>query len=223
MLAAISPRSPPDTFPPTKYALREPNGLLAVGGDLSCERLIAAYTRGIFPWYSDGDPVLWWTPSPRSVLYPQSIRISRSLRKTIRQARYSIHVNQAFDEVISACAAPRRDGAGTWIDSAMNRAYRALHREGFAHSIESWDDEGLAGGLYGVAIGQVFFGESMFARRPDASKVALAHLCTMGYSLIDCQLASPHLERMGATSINRQAFERELAALTPLPVVTHAI
>lgn len=223
MLAAIPPSSPPDTFPPTKYALLEPNGLLAVGGDLSCERLIAAYTRGIFPWYSEGDPLLWWTPSPRSVLYPHAFRMSRSLKKTIRRARYSIRVNHAFDEVIAACAGPRRSGAGTWIDSAMNNAYRALHRQGFAHSIESWDDEGLAGGLYGVAIGQVFFGESMFARRDDASKVALAHLCTMGYALIDCQLASAHLDRMGATCIDRHEFEQALAALTSLPAVTHAV
>ena len=216
MLAYIPPRSPPDTFPPTRDALREPNGLLAVGGDLSTERLVEAYRRGIFPWYSDGDPLLWWSPNPRSVLYPQDIRISRSLRKTIRQGRYEVRIDTAFDEVIFACAQPRKDHAGTWIDSEMDAAYRELHQAGFAHSIESWDSDGLAGGLYGVAIGRVFFGESMFARRSDASKVALAHLCTMGFELIDCQLASAHLERMGATTIERQQFERHLAELTDL-------
>lgn len=211
MLAYIPPRSPADTFPPTRDALREPNGLLAVGGDLSAERLLAAYSRGIFPWYSDGDPLLWWTPDPRTVLVPETLRISRSLGKRIRSGRFTVRIDTRFDDVVRACAAPRAtDTGGTWIDEEMREAYGRLHARGYAHTVESWRDGQLVGGLYGVALGRIFFGESMFARESDASKVALAHLCSLGFGLIDCQMASAHLTRLGATQIRRRAFEDAL-------------
>jgi leucyl/phenylalanyl-tRNA--protein transferase len=219
MLFYIPPRSPGNTFPPSTDALREPNGLLAVGGDLSPERLMSAYQRGIFPWYSDGDPLLWWTPNPRAVLYPASLKISRSLRKRIRSNQFEIRIDTSFDAVVAACAGPRRSESGTWIDNEMAKAYGRLHALGFAHCVEAWEDNELVGGLYGVGVGHVFFGESMFARATDASKVALAHLCSTDVELIDCQLASNHLRSLGAHDIPRHEFEAELSRLCHRPNV----
>lgn len=196
----------PDDFPDPTYALSEPNGLLAAGGDLSVARLLAAYRRGIFPWFSEGQPILWWSPAPRAVLLPRDIRVSRSLRKTLRQGRFEITVNAAFNQVIRECAAPRRDGDGTWITPNMIAAYQRMHSLGYAHSVECWHGGGLAGGLYGVALGRVFFGESMFSRVSDASKVALVHLRDMDFQMIDCQVPSGHLARLGARNVSREAF-----------------
>lgn len=203
-------------FPPTSEALEYPNGLLAVGGDLSPPRLIAAYRRGIFPWYQAPEPVLWWSPDPRSVLYPDELHISRSLRKTLRQDHFTLDADQRFRAVINACADRRRNAEGTWIDEAMVEAYCELHQGGLAHSIEVYDSHGeLAGGLYGIALGRVFFGESMFSRVTDASKVALVALVWLlrrsGFRLIDCQVESDHLNSLGARNIPRLDFERELA------------
>lgn len=206
-----------DYFPPTAEALDYPNGLLAVGGELNTERLIAAYRRGIFPWYQAPEPVLWWTPDPRSVLYTDELHVSRSLRRTLRRDRFALAADRDFRAVISACADTRRDAEGTWIDGAMLEAYCALHERGLAHSIEVYDDRAgaLVGGLYGIALGRVFFGESMFSRASDASKVALVALVWLlrrrGYRLIDCQVESGHLNSLGARNISRLAFERELA------------
>ncbi|MEM7251456.1 MAG: leucyl/phenylalanyl-tRNA--protein transferase [Pseudomonadota bacterium] len=208
--------APPEAFPPVSHALKEPDGLLAVGGDLAPARLIEAYARGIFPWYSDGQPILWWSPDPRAILVPEDLRISRSLSKRARNGGFAITVDRAFADVIAACAGPRRGESGTWITSDMDRAYRELHRLGIAHSIECWHDGQLVGGLYGVKLGGVFFGESMFTRMPDASKVALMALCgaptaavidTLGpVTLIDCQQTSAHLLTLGAKAIPRDAF-----------------
>lgn len=203
-------------FPPTSEALDEPNGLLAVGGDLSVERLLNAYRHGIFPWYEEPQPILWWTPDPRSVLFPDELHISRSLRKTLRSSVFKLAVDQQFFAVMQACAELRGDGLGTWIDDEMTDAYRRLHHRGYAHSIEvSTSDGKLVGGLYGVAIGAVFFGESMFARQTDASKVALVSLVNIlqrgKFHMIDCQVASDHLNSLGATSISRLDFEQRLA------------
>ena len=196
----------PDDFPHVDFALAEPNGLLAVGGDLSPERLLAGYRRGIFPWFSEGQPILWWSPDPRTVLVPERINVRRSLRKTLRQGRFELSTDQAFSEVVSSCAAPRHDQDGTWITPDMIRAYENLHQCGFAHSVEAWQKGRLVGGLYGVALGRLFFGESMFSRSPDASKAALVHLCSLGFELIDCQLPNPHLYFMGAQDISRRDF-----------------
>jgi len=219
---------PPDDadagFPDANLALAEPDGLLAAGGDLSPERLLDAYRKGIFPWYSDGQPILWWSPNPRTVLYPDQPKISRSLRKVLRQGRFALSYDRAFERVIAACAAPRSEEAGTWITDAMMQAYTKLHRLGHAHSIECWLDGELVGGLYGVSIGRVFFGESMFSRARDASKVAFVQLANQladwQYGLIDCQVYSPHLASLGARSIPRKQFlERldELCKLDPAP------
>ena len=204
-------------FPTTDRALADPDGLLAIGGDLNPERIVSAYRRGIFPWYSDGQPILWWTPARRSVLRPTDCRISRSLAKTIRNAGFRVTWDEDFDAVLEACAAPRVHQVGTWITSEMKRAYHNLHHRGTAHSLECWHDDVLVGGLYGVALGRVYFGESMFSTMRDASKVAFAELCRMlgewGYELIDCQIHTPHLERLGACSIRRASFEAQLRAL----------
>jgi len=194
-----------------------PEGLLAVGGDLSRQRLLLAYRQGIFPWYSEGEPILWWSPNPRLVIYPGKIHISRSLRRTLRRGRFRVTADRAFDQVIRRCArAPRRQGEGTWITSAMEAAYSDLHRIGVAHSVEVWESDELVGGLYGVSLGGTFFGESMFARRSDASKVALVrlvhHLESRGFALIDCQVTTDHLLRLGAEEISRARFREELAA-----------
>ena len=198
-------------FPATDRALDEPDGLLAIGGDLSPDRILDAYAQGIFPWYSDGQPILWWTPNPRSVMEPDAIRISRSLAKTMRNGGFELTVDGFFEAVVEACAAPRGPQAGTWITTDMRDAYCELHERGAAHSVECWRDGELCGGLYGIAIGSVFFGESMFSLVRDASKVAFAHLCSTlrkwDYRLIDCQIHTPHLERLGARRIPRSEFE----------------
>ncbi len=196
------------------------------GGDLAPRRLLCAYRRGIFPWFSEGQPILWWSPDPRAVLWPDALRTTRTLRRTLRRATFAITENAAFDRVVGECAAPRPGQDGTWITRAMAAAYGRLHRKGYAHSIECWRDSELAGGLYGIAIGQVFFGESMFSRVTDASKVALAHLCTLGFGLIDCQVPNPHLARLGAVEINRRRFLALLDELCeapgPCPLHVHA-
>ncbi|HSH44150.1 MAG TPA: leucyl/phenylalanyl-tRNA--protein transferase [Arenicellales bacterium] len=204
-------------FPPVEHA--SPEGLLAIGGDLSSRRLLDAYRHGIFPWYSAGQPILWWSPDPRAVLYPQRLRVSRSLRKTLKRGAFTVTFDRAFESVIDACAEPRLIGgepsAGTWITSEMRDAYVALHQQGYAHSVETWLDGRLAGGLYGVALGRAFFGESMFHRETDASKVALAGLVELlqgwGFHFIDCQLTSAHIMRLGAVEIPRRRFLDELA------------
>lgn len=213
----LNERDPPEALPPTRYALREPNGLLAVGGSLSPEWILHAYRRGVFPWFSEGQPILWWTPDPRAVLFPGEFRRSRSLGKSIRNAGFEVRLDTAFAEVVAACAAPRRREPGTWITAEMHRSYVELHERGLAHSIEAWREGELVGGLYGVAIGKVFFGESMFSRARDASKVALSSLVDecdrRGIRLIDCQMATDHLSSLGSRSISRRDFERLLASL----------
>jgi leucyl/phenylalanyl-tRNA--protein transferase len=205
-------------FPPVSSALTEPNGLLAVGGDLSPSRLLAAYRQGIFPWFSPGDPLLWWSPDPRMVLIPSAFRCTRSLAKTLRNANYEIRFDTSFRAVMTACAnAPREGQNGTWIDPAMIDAYCRLHELGYAHSIETWRENQLVGGLYGVAIGKAFFGESMFAKVRDASKIALAHLCEHlrrhDFGIIDCQMETAHLASLGAQPIARADFVDRLAQL----------
>jgi leucyl/phenylalanyl-tRNA--protein transferase len=216
----------PELFPDVELALRDPDGLLAVGGDLSQRRLLAAYRRGIFPWYSDQQPILWWSPDPRSVLFPQELHISRSLRKTLRQERFRVTFDQCFTQVIAACAGPRETQAGTWITEEMQLAYIDLHRAGYAHSVEAWHGEQLVGGLYGVALGRVFFGESMFARQTDASKVAFVTLVELlrlaGYALIDCQVETRHLDSLGARNIPRREFVRLLDEYVEAPVLSQA-
>ncbi|HXX85723.1 MAG TPA: leucyl/phenylalanyl-tRNA--protein transferase [Casimicrobiaceae bacterium] len=210
-----------ESFPPIEDALADPNGLLAAGGDLSPERLLDAYRHGIFPWYSDGQPVLWWSPDPRMVLFVDEFKVSRSLRRVVSRGDFDISVDKAFRSVIEACAEPRDGQAGTWITQTMIDAYTRLHRYGYAHSVEAWVDDELAGGLYGVAIGRMFFGESMFARVTDGSKVALVHLVEMlkqrDMPLIDCQQQTPHLARLGARPIPRRAFAEALARLVHSP------
>ena len=209
----------PDTpFPPLEAALSEPNGLLAASADLTPRRLLDAYERGIFPWYSGDQPVLWWSPDPRMVLFVDDFRIARSLRKRLKQRRLEIRVDTAFRSVIEACANARRRGQnGTWITPAVIDAYVALHEQGNAHSVEAWREDRLVGGLYGVAIGRMFFGESMFADEPDASKIALVHLAGMlrerGYPLIDCQQETAHLASFGARLISRLEFAHRVATL----------
>lgn len=248
-------------FPPVTEALQEPNGLLAAGGDLSPARLLEAYRHGIFPWFNEEDPILWWSPDPRTVLFPGEFRISRSLRKTLARKNYTVRADSAFEQVMRACAAPRRGQPGTWIHEDMIAAYRALHRMGYAHSIEVWmprsldqlqgevetrrqrasDEDStdstarserggqrriddaleLVGGLYGVAIGRMFYGESMFSRRSDASKLALAYLSAQlarwNFGMIDCQMYTPHLASLGAREIPRAEFVKQLQELIHYP------
>ncbi len=214
MLIATS--APADAFPPDDAALEEPNGLIAIGGDLAPERLLAAYRRGIFPWYEEGQPILWWTPDPRLILMPGALHISRSLHRSLKRGGFEISFDTAFGEVIRACAEPRASANGTWITVAMIEAYVALAERGAAHSIEVWHGGKLVGGLYGVAMGAAFFGESMFSRERDASKIALVELCRrlspLSSSLVDCQVASPHLMGLGAELIPRREFRCRLAA-----------
>ena len=221
MLYLLDSRNPRAPFPDVENAEREPDGLLAVGGDLSVTRLLNAYRHGIFPWFGAGDPILWWSPDPRTALFPERIRISRSLKKTLRKGRFSITWDREFDAVIAACAQPRSGEGGTWLVPEMVAAYRQLHRHGFAHSVEVWQNGDLAGGLYGIVIGRVFFGESMFTRVSDASKVALVHLCRTlserGFRLIDCQVLTGHLVRMGAEQVPRGDFVRMLDRWCALP------
>lgn len=207
-----------DPFPPVEHALSDPNGLLAAGADLAPGRLVDAYRHGIFPWYSEGQPVLWWSPDPRMVLFPGELKLSRSLRKRIARRDYVVKADSEFEGVVRSCAAAPRPGQeGTWITQDMIRAYGALHRGGHAHCVETWINGTLAGGLYGVAIGRMFYGESMFADVADASKIALAHLVRQlerwGYGMIDCQMTTGHLARLGAREIPRTEFIRKLATL----------
>ncbi len=205
------------SFPPVENALSEPNGLLAVGGDLSPQRLLEAYSRGIFPWFNEDDPILWWSPDPRMVLFPNELKISRSLRKTLKKDHYQIRTDCSFSQVMHACAAPRKGQAGTWIHPKMVTAYTILHEMGLAHSVETWMDGVLVGGLYGVSLGKVFFGESMFSLVPDASKIALVHLAKQlqywEYGLIDCQVKTGHLASLGAREISRVEFGQMLNTL----------
>jgi leucyl/phenylalanyl-tRNA--protein transferase len=197
-------------FPPVDRALREPDGLLAAGLELTPDRILDAYRQGIFPWFSEGQPVLWWSPDPRMVLLPSEIRITRSMHKVLRNRPYEVRCDSAFEAVMRACAAPRDGQAGTWISDEMIEAYSALHARGYAHSVETWIDGRLAGGLYGMAIGRMFYGESMFSSERDASKIALVHLAryleTRTFGLIDCQMNTGHLGSMGGREIPRREF-----------------
>ncbi|MBT9539815.1 leucyl/phenylalanyl-tRNA--protein transferase [Thiobacillus sp.] len=213
-------------FPPVESALTEPNGLLAQGGDLSVEWLLDAYCHGIFPWFNPGEPILWWSPDPRMVLLPADIRVTRSLAKRMRNGGFELRVDSAFADVMRACGAPRpvkpgEGAAGTWISEAMVAAYGRLFDAGYAHSVEIWHDGQLVGGLYGVAIGRMFYGESMFSRVPDASKIALVRLAQQlqqwEFGMIDCQMETPHLSSMGARTLPRAAFVARLAELVKLP------
>ncbi|MGQ9685337.1 MAG: leucyl/phenylalanyl-tRNA--protein transferase [Thiobacillaceae bacterium] len=210
-----------DPFPPVEAAIREPNGLLAAGADLSPQRLLDAYSRGIFPWFNAGEPILWWSPDPRMVLFPEEFKPSRSLCKRLRRIDYQVRIDTAFREVMLACAGPRSGQRGTWITPQMVDAYVRLHALGHAHSVETWIGGELVGGLYGVAIGRVFYGESMFTRVRDASKIAFAHLVAKlkawGYALIDCQMSTRHLASLGAREIARSEFTALLARLTMQP------
>jgi leucyl/phenylalanyl-tRNA---protein transferase len=213
-LTWLQPDDPPEAFPPVSRALDDPPGLLAGGGDLSPARLTAAYARGIFPWYSSGEPVLWWSPDPREVLFPAEMHVSRSLRRVIARGHFSVTENRDFTAVIDACAAARSPRTGTWITAEMRAAYLALHAAGLASSIEVWAGGELAGGLYGVRSGRVFSGESMFSRRDNASKVALAWIAgqcaARGITLIDCQMPSAHLRSLGSRPLPRAEFLRHL-------------
>lgn len=200
----------PYDFPPLEQALEHPDGLIAIGGDLSVSRIVAAYRLGIFPWYNDDEPILWWSPAQRMVLFPESLKVSRSLRKTIRKNKLTVTLDQNFPAVIKACANSRRKQYGTWITKEMQDAYCQLHDSGFAHSVECWHEGHLVGGLYGIALGKIFFGESMFSRITDASKVAFTHfvwqLQRWGYELIDCQVQTRHLQSLGAIEIPRPQY-----------------
>ncbi len=204
-------------FPPPEHALREPDGLLAVGGDLSPQRLLAAYRLGIFPWFGEGDPILWWSPDPRCVFRTEALHIPRRLARSLRRSRWTLSIDSAFARVIDACAAPRADAAGTWITAAMRAAYLHLHELGHAHSFEVWEGTRLIGGMYGVAVGELFAGESMFSAASGGSRTALLAaarlLARWGWPLIDAQVANPHLLRMGAIELPRPAFLDHVATL----------
>lgn len=208
-------------FPPLSKAMREPNGLLAAGGDLSPERLMQAYRHGCFPWFEEGQPILWWSPDPRTVLLPAEVHVSRSLRKVLRQGRFRVTFDHDFAAVIAECAGPRNYTDGTWITDDMQRAYLALHEQGHAHSVEVWDGDALVGGLYGLAMGRLFFGESMFSRADNASKVGFVtlveHLRQAGFVLIDCQMPTDHLHSLGARSIPREVFAGYLSQYLDQP------
>ncbi|MDO9188924.1 MAG: leucyl/phenylalanyl-tRNA--protein transferase [Sulfurimicrobium sp.] len=208
-------------FPPLESALAEPNGLLAAGGDLSPQRLLAAYRRGIFPWYAAGEPILWWSPDPRMVLFPDELKVSRSLRKTLKKRDYEVRVDTAFKVVMRNCAAPRDGQPGTWISEEMLAAYSRLHEMGLAHSVETWRDGELIGGLYGIALGKMFYGESMFSHATDASKIAFVHLVRQlerwNFGMIDCQMKTAHLASLGAREIARAEFVQRLSLLIELP------
>ncbi len=225
-LPILDPLNPDEDFPEIESALSEPDGLLAAGGCLSPQRIIRAYQQGIFPWFNPGEPILWWSPNPRLVLFPDQLIVSRSLRKTIRKELFILTSDQAFPQVMQYCAAPRSQESGTWITEEMYIAYTELFQQGVAHSFEAWFDGELVGGLYGIAIGQVFFGESMFHKKTDASKVAFCclveNLSEWGYQLIDCQVHSNHLSSLGAEEINRENFSQLLAQYCPLPPSTSA-
>jgi leucyl/phenylalanyl-tRNA---protein transferase len=213
------------TFPAVTQALRSPNGLLAAGGDLGTARLLEAYRHGIFPWFSEGEPILWWSPDPRMVLFPNEFKVSHSLRKTLRNGRHEVRFDSDFEQVMRACAAPREGANGTWIHEEMIAAYCELHRLGYAHSVEIRMDGELVGGLYGMALGRMFYGESMFSRKTDASKIALAYLAAQlarwNFGMIDCQMNTSHLASLGAREIPRKEFIARLQDLIncgPVPV-----
>lgn len=215
---------PDAPFPPGREALDAPNGLLAWGGDLHPRRLLAAYRAGIFPWYSEGQPLLWWSPAPRCVILPTEVHLSRRTRRRYNSGRYRLSADCAFEQVIAACAEPRAYERGTWITAELQAAFTRLHQMGHAHSVEVWQGEELRGGIYGLAVGAAFFGESMFSRSVDASKIALVALCRLleddGFGLLDCQVGNPHLFRMGAVEISRTGFERRLLRLVDEPCET---
>jgi leucyl/phenylalanyl-tRNA--protein transferase len=217
----LSPADPPEAFPDVSHALTEPDGLLAAGGDLRSERLLAAYARGIFPWFEKGQPILWWSPDPRCVLWPQRLHLSRRLRQQLRNSSAELRFNTAFGDVIRACAGRRRSQQGTWITDDMVAAYERLHRDGWAHSVEIWEANDLVGGLYGLCIGKVFFGESMYSGQANTSKMALLgltrHMRSAGLELLDCQVASPHLFTLGAQLMSRREFSEFLAAACDPP------
>ena len=212
-----------DPFPPVEHALRDPNGLLAAGADLSPARLLDAYRRGIFPWFSEDDPLLWWSPDPRMVLFVDELHVTRSLRRVLRSGRFVVSFDRAFADVRAGCAEPRRDEPGTWITGDMVEAYTALARLGHAHSVETWADGRLVGGLYGVTIGRMFYGESMFSRQSDASKVALAALVRQlgrwEFEMIDCQMSTDHLASLGAREVPRPEFLARVRQLADRPQV----
>lgn len=207
------------SFPPPSLALDEPNGLLAAGGDLRPERLLSAYRQGIFPWFNREDPILWWSPSPRTVVFPERLHISKSLRKVLKRNDYRVTFDHAFEQVMRNCAAPRNYTAETWISEDIIRGYSALHRQGCAHSVEVWKEDELVGGLYGVVLGKVFFGESMFSRADNASKIGFAYLVRQlviwDIQVIDCQVASDHLMSLGAEEISREKFQHLLQQFVP--------
>jgi len=218
----LSPDDPPDAFPDVASALREPNGLLAAGGDLSTQRLLAAYSTGIFPWFNEGEPILWWCPDPRCVLQPQDLHVSRRLAQDIRKSGHVMRFDTAFARVVDACAAPRRSQSGTWITSGMAAAYTRLFEQGWGHSVEVWDGERLVGGMYGLCIGTLFFGESMFSAEPGMSKIAMLgltrYMLASGMELLDCQVASPHLLSLGAKTMPRVEFVTIVRAACRPPV-----
>jgi leucyl/phenylalanyl-tRNA---protein transferase len=210
----LDPRNPQQPFPPVHLAMRDPNGLLAIGGDLSAQRLLRAYAQGIFPWFNPDEPILWWCPDPRAVLAPADLHVSHSLARTLRRDDYAVSFDRAFVAVLEGCAEPRRRSHGTWLGDDMRRAYQDLHRDGYAHSLEVWREGRLIGGLYGVALGRMFFGESMFSRETDGSKIALYWLCRQleawNFEWVDCQITSAHLLSLGAREMPRDDFLREM-------------
>lgn len=219
----LQPGQPEAAFPPVEHALHYPDGLLAAGGDLHPVRLLNAYRSGIFPWYEAGQPILWWSPQTRAVIFADKVHVSRSLARLMRRQVFRVSLDRAFARVIGECAAPRGDERGTWITAEMQAAYIRLHELGHAHSVEVWDRETLAGGLYGVALGKVFFAESMFSRQSNASKLALVSLCRLlearGFGMVDCQIPSEHLSSMGAQTLPRTQFMsllNHLVAQAPL-------
>lgn len=217
----LDPRDPQQPFPPAHQAMRDPNGLLAIGGDLSVARLIRAYSAGIFPWYNPDEPILWWSPDPRAVLVPEALKVSRSLSKSIRREDYAVTLDLAFARVLLECSGPRTHSRGTWLGPEMREAYEELHACGYAHSVEVWRAGELIGGLYGVALGRVYFGESMFSRADDASKIGLYWLCRQlqawNFPLIDCQVGSAHLRSLGAQDVSRERFINLLRVAVDLP------
>ncbi|MFH1494690.1 MAG: leucyl/phenylalanyl-tRNA--protein transferase [Pseudomonadota bacterium] len=214
---------PGDAFPPVALALQEPNGLLAAGGALSPQALVEAYRHGIFPWFNPGEPILWWSPDPRMVLFPAELKVSRSLHKTLKNRAFEVRVDTAFLAVMKNCAAPRDGQSGTWISEEMIAAYSQLHEMGLAHSVETWRDGELIGGLYGIALGKMFYGESMFSHASDASKIAFVHLVRQlerwDFGMIDCQMKTSHLVSLGAREIPRAVFVQRLGLLIELPHV----
>lgn len=217
----LDPHDPEQRFPPLHLAMREPNGLLAIGGDLSLTRLIRAYSQGIFPWYNPDEPILWWSPDPRAILVPEHLKVSRSMAKRLKKNDYAVTLDAAYAQVLDGCAAPRGPGQGTWLGADMKAAYQQMYRHGYSHSLEVWREGRLIGGLYGVSVGRMFFGESMFSRQTDASKIGFYWLCrqlqTWRFKLIDCQIASAHLRTLGAVEISRERFARALHDAASMP------